>query len=130
MKMFIQEAHISINTVNALAKNKRGSLILSRSHYRQHEMLAAQSQSEKRARYSECRTVSGAHSHLIGLHWSVLHVQIPDLHRQVVPGHHVAAVVAELDIGDRGDDLGEEGAIAGVFWLLKHWAKIKEDNVF
>lgn len=59
-------------------------------------------------------------SHLIGLHWPALHVQIPDLHGQVVSGHHVAPIVAKLNIRDGGYDLGEEGTIAGIFWLLKH----------
>ena len=59
--------------------------------------------------------------HLVGLDGPGLHVQIPDLHRQVVAGHQVAPAVAELDVRDGGDDLGEEGAVARVLWLLKHW---------
>ena len=61
----------------------------------------------------------------MSLHWPVLHVQVPDLHRQVVSGHHVASVVAKLDVRDRGYDLGEEGAIAGILWLLEHCSREK-----
>lgn len=37
-------------------------------------------------------------SHLKRLHWSVLHVQVPNLHRQVVSGHHVASIVTKLNV--------------------------------
>lgn len=41
---------------------------------------------------------SAHHSHLIGLDRPILHVQIPDLYRQVVSGHHVVSIVAKLDV--------------------------------
>lgn len=37
-----------------------------------------------------------------------LHVDIPDLDRQVVPGEDVAAVMGEADVGDGGYDFREE----------------------
>ena len=58
--------------------------------------------------------------YLVGLDGPGLHVQIPDLHRQVVAGHQVAPAVAELDVGDRRDDLGEEGAVVWILWLFEH----------
>lgn len=44
------------------------------------------------------------HFYLIGLHWPVLHVQVPDLDGQIISGHHVATAVAELHVRDGGDD--------------------------
>lgn len=65
-------------------------------------------------------------SYLISLYWPVLHVQIPYLHRQVVSGHHVAPIVAKLDIWDWGYNLREEGTITGILWLLKYWTRKKK----
>lgn len=45
------------------------------------------------------------HTHLVGLYGPRLHVQVPDLDREVIPREHVAPTVAELHIGHRGDDL-------------------------
>ena len=59
-------------------------------------------------------------AHLIRLHWPGLHVEVPYLYGQVVTGHHVAPAVAELDVGDRRDDLGEEGAVVWILWLFEH----------
>lgn len=59
-------------------------------------------------------------TNLICLHWSGLHVKIPNFDRQVVPGHHVAPAVAELYIRDGGDDFRKEGTIVWIFWLFKH----------
>lgn len=41
--------------------------------------------------------------HLVGLDGPAFHVQIPDLHRQVVSGHHVPTTMAEFHIGDGGN---------------------------
>ncbi|KAG9353957.1 hypothetical protein JZ751_012081 [Albula glossodonta] len=41
---------------------------------------------------------------------SILHVEVPDLDRQVVARHQVSAAVAELHVRDGGDDLGKKGA--------------------
>ena len=60
-------------------------------------------------------------THLVRLQGLALHVEVPDFGGQVVPGEQVAAAVAELDVRHGGDDLGEEGAGAGVLGLLKHW---------
>ena len=45
---------------------------------------------------------------LISLYWTGLHVEVPDFDGEVVPGHHVAPTVAELDIRDGRDNLREE----------------------
>lgn len=45
-----------------------------------------------------------AAAHLVGLDGPRLHVQVPDLDGEIVPGEHVAAAVAELHVGHRGDD--------------------------
>ena len=63
--------------------------------------------------------------HLIRLHGPVLHVQVPHFDREVVPGHHVASAVAELDVRDGGDDLREEGPAAWVLRLLKDWGSME-----
>ena len=47
-------------------------------------------------------------------------MQVPDFDREVVPRDHVTPRVGELDVGDGGDDLGEEAAIRRVFGLLEH----------
>lgn len=58
--------------------------------------------------------------YLIGFQWLALHVEIPDLHCQVVTCHQVPPTVAELYVRDGGDDLREKRAIAWVFWLLEN----------
>jgi len=58
-------------------------------------------------------------AHLVRLYRLALHLQVPHLDGQVVAGHQVAPAVAELHVGDGGDDLGEEGAGGGVLWLLE-----------
>lgn len=60
-----------------------------------------------------------ATAHLVRLDRPRLHVQVPDLDREIIPGEHVPAAVAELHVGHRGDDFGEEGAVTGVLGLLK-----------
>lgn len=42
------------------------------------------------------------------LHWLTLHVHVPDLDSKVVAGKDVAAVVAEADVRNGGDNLREE----------------------
>lgn len=61
--------------------------------------------------------------HLVGFHWSTLHVQVPDLEGQIISGHHVSAAVTELDVWDGWDDFWEEGACAGVLGFLKHYTE-------
>jgi hypothetical protein len=39
---------------------------------------------------------------------SRLHIDVPDLQRQIVPRQDVSAVMAELDVGYRGNDFGKE----------------------
>lgn len=48
-----------------------------------------------------------------------LHVDIPDLYRQVIAGNDVTAIVGEADVGDGGDDFGKERAGGRVLLLLK-----------
>ena len=37
----------------------------------------------------------------------------------LVQGLHVGVLVGEADVGDRGDDFGEEGTGRGIFLLLE-----------
>lgn len=60
-----------------------------------------------------------------GLDGLSLHVDIPDLDRQVIPRHDVSAVVGESDVGDGGDDFGKEGAGGGIFFLLEDCLKLE-----
>lgn len=62
-----------------------------------------------------------ANTNLVCLQGLVLHVEVPDFGSQVVSGEQVTTTVAELDVRHRRDNLGEEGASAGVLRLLKHW---------
>ena len=48
-----------------------------------------------------------------------LHVDVPDLDGEVVAGEDVAAIVGEADVGNGGDDFGEEGAGGWVFFLFE-----------
>jgi len=50
-----------------------------------------------------------------------LHVQIPDLEREIVTRQDVSAVSAEFDVRNRGDDLREEGFGAGILFLLENF---------
>lgn len=54
-----------------------------------------------------------------GLDWLAFHVDIPNLHCQVVPGHNVPPVVGESHVGDGGDNLGEEGTGRGILFLFE-----------
>lgn len=51
---------------------------------------------------------------------SRLHVDIPYLERHVIAGQNVPSIVTKLDIGDGGNDLGEERPVGWIFFLLKH----------
>lgn len=62
----------------------------------------------------------GCSSYLVGLYGPRLHVQVPDFDREIIPGEHVPATVAELHVRHRGDDLGEEGAVTGVLGLFEY----------
>lgn len=62
----------------------------------------------------------GCGTYLVGLYGPRLHVQVPDFDREVIPGEHVPAAVAELHVRHRGDDFREEGAVTGVLRLFKH----------
>lgn len=42
------------------------------------------------------------------LHRPRVHIDIPNLERQVVPRQDVPPVMTEFDVRDRGNDLGEE----------------------
>ena len=58
--------------------------------------------------------------HLVGLDWLRIHLQVPDLKREIISGQQVATRVAELHIGDAGNDLREETSVGRVFGLLKY----------
>lgn len=68
--------------------------------------------------------------HLIGLQGFAFHVQVPDLHCQVIPGHQITSAVAELDIRNGGDDFRKEGPVAWVLRLFKDWMKGSRENYF
>ena len=58
--------------------------------------------------------------HLVRLDRLRAHLHVPHLHRQVVARDQVASAVAELHVGDRRDDLGEEAPVRRVLRLLEH----------
>lgn len=64
-------------------------------------------------------------THLVGLHWALLHVKVPYFDSQVVSGEQITSTMAELNIRNWRDDLREERPIAWIFWLLKDWGREK-----
>lgn len=64
--------------------------------------------------------------HRVGLDRPTLHVEVPDLDVQVVARAHVAARVAELDVRDAADDLGEE-VLRG--WVLPLFENLKKADL-
>lgn len=64
-------------------------------------------------------------THLVGLHWALLHVEVPYFDSQVVSGEQITSTMAELNIRNWRDDLREERSIAWIFWLLKDWGREK-----
>jgi len=58
-------------------------------------------------------------THLVGLHWALLHVKVPHFDSQVVSGEQITSTMAELNIRNGRDDLREERSIAWIFWFLK-----------
>lgn len=44
-------------------------------------------------------------SHLICLHWALVHVKVPHLGGEVVSSQQIASAVAELNVRHRGNDL-------------------------
>ena len=61
--------------------------------------------------------------HLVSLDRLRVHVQIPDLQRQIISWQHVTAVVTEFDVGYAGDDLGKEATIGRILRLFKDCKK-------
>ena len=49
--------------------------------------------------------------HVVRRHRGALLVQVPQLQGHVVAAEDEAAVLAERDVRDAGDDLGEEGLV-------------------
>lgn len=49
--------------------------------------------------------------HVVRAHGFVIPVNVPKLHRHVIPAEHVAPTAAKLDVGDGGNDLREERAL-------------------
>mmetsp|Transcript_844 Transcript_844/g.3850 ORF Transcript_844/g.3850 Transcript_844/m.3850 type:complete len:248 (-) Transcript_844:901-1644(-) len=49
-----------------------------------------------------------------------IHVYVPELHREVIPGQDVPAVPAELDVRDARDDLAEERPGSRGFLLVEN----------
>ena len=50
---------------------------------------------------------------------SRVHVDVPDLEREIIPREHVSPILAELDVRYGGDNFGEEGSVRGVFLFFK-----------
>ena len=50
---------------------------------------------------------------------SRVHVDVPDLEREIISREHVSPVVAELDVRYGGDNFGEEGSVRGVFLFFE-----------
>ena len=48
-----------------------------------------------------------------------VHVDVPDLERQIIPREHVSPVVAELDVRYGGDNFREERSVRGVFLFFE-----------
>lgn len=65
-------------------------------------------------------------THLVGLHWALLHVEVPYFDSQVVSGEQITSTMAKLNIRNWRDDLREERSIAWVLWLLKDWGEEKQ----
>ena len=53
------------------------------------------------------------------LHRSTIHVHIPDLEAQVITRQNVPPVSAELDVGNRRDNLRKERSVRGILFLLE-----------
>ena len=52
-----------------------------------------------------------------------VHINVPNLEGQVVPGKDVPPVMTEFDVRDRGDDLGKERSVGRILFFLKTWIK-------
>lgn len=50
-----------------------------------------------------------------------IHVDVPNLERQVVTREDIAPVVGELDVRDGRDNLGKEGPVCRILFLLEAW---------
>ena len=48
-----------------------------------------------------------------------VHIQIPDFDGEIIPGYEISAIVAEFDVANGGNDLGEEAAIGRVLGLFE-----------
>jgi len=51
----------------------------------------------------------------------VFHVDVPNFQGQIVTRQNISSIRAKFDIRDRGDDLGKERLIGGIFLLLEHF---------
>jgi hypothetical protein len=58
------------------------------------------------------------------LYWLTFHVYVPDFNSKIIAGKDVTTIVAEADIRDGGDDLGEEGARGWVLFLLEFYNNV------
>lgn len=60
------------------------------------------------------------------LHGPALHVHVPNLQGQIVACEDVPTIPRELNVGDGGDNLGEERSVRGILFLLKAYARDQE----
>jgi hypothetical protein len=54
-----------------------------------------------------------------GLHWTGVHIDVPDLQRKVVAREDVSTVLAEPDVRDRRNNLREERAVGWVLFFFE-----------
>lgn len=53
------------------------------------------------------------------LHGSTIHVHVPDLEAQVITRQNVPPVSAELDVGNRRDNLRKERSVGRILFFLE-----------
>lgn len=53
------------------------------------------------------------------LYRPALHIDIPNLKGKIVARKDVSSITRELDVGDRGDNFGEEGAVCRVLFFFE-----------
>ena len=60
-----------------------------------------------------------------GFHRLAVHVDVPYLKRQIVSGQYVSPILREFDVGDRRDNLREEGFLRRIFFFLENYGIIR-----
>lgn len=74
--------------------------------------------------------MGGGGLYLVRLDGAAFHVEIPDFHGQIVPGHDIPPTVAELHIRNGRDNFREKRPVAWIFRLFKNCrTKAKQDEL-